>query len=143
MSSSSKINHSKEVEKENSELVGYHECRKANEKSEEIECMGLIALDDICEEKVEGMDMEWDDNNKHLAVMDKVCIEVGKGNDFESNESRGVDVNCLVRVDKPMKVEDKDKSLMILDECIHKDGRSEDLKSFDNGSLGFVTLGED
>ncbi|GKD80048.1 hypothetical protein Tco_1342669, partial [Tanacetum coccineum] len=61
MSSSSKINLSKEVEKVNSELVGYHECCKANEKSEEIECMGLIALDNICEENVEGVDMEWDD----------------------------------------------------------------------------------
>ncbi|GKD96075.1 hypothetical protein Tco_1379972 [Tanacetum coccineum] len=75
MSSSSKINLSKEVEKVNSELVGYHECCKANEKSEEIECMGLIALDNICEENVEGVDMEWDDNNKCLVVMNKVWNE--------------------------------------------------------------------
>ncbi|GKA06527.1 mitochondrial translation elongation factor G [Tanacetum coccineum] len=61
MSSSSKINLSKEVEKVNSELVGYHECCKANEKKEEIECMGLIAFDNSCEENVEGVDMELDD----------------------------------------------------------------------------------
>ncbi|GJW03590.1 hypothetical protein Tco_1562446 [Tanacetum coccineum] len=108
MSSSSKINLSKEVEKVNSELVGYHECCKANEKSEEIECMGLIALDNICEENVEG-------------------------NDLESNESSEVDVYCEVRVDKPVWVESKDNSFMVLDEFIHNDGRSKDIEAFDNG----------
>ncbi|GJY99229.1 hypothetical protein Tco_0516659 [Tanacetum coccineum] len=143
MSSSSKINLSKEVEKVNSELVGYHECCKANEKSEEIECMGLIALDNICEENVEGVDMEWDDNNKCLVVMNKVWNEEGKGNDLESNESSEVDVYCEVRVDKPVWVESKDNSFMVLDEFIHNDGRSKDIEAFDNGSFGLVTLDED
>ena len=74
LSSSTKTNHSKEVEKENSELVSYHECCKANEKGEKIECMGLISLDDLCKENVEGVDM--DDNGKCLVVMIKFVMEI-------------------------------------------------------------------
>ncbi|GKA98218.1 hypothetical protein Tco_0826112 [Tanacetum coccineum] len=98
-----KINLSKEREKVNSALVGYHECCKANEKSEEIECMGLTSLEDICEENVEGADMELDVNNG-LVVIDKVCNKVGK-------------------VDEPMKVEDKNKSEMIVDKFVDNDAR--------------------
>ncbi|GKE07460.1 hypothetical protein Tco_1399478, partial [Tanacetum coccineum] len=121
MSSSLKINLSKEREKVNSALVGYHECCKANEKSEEIECMGLTSLEDICEENVEGADMELDVNNG-LVVIDKVCNIAGKGNDLKSNESSEMEVNWVVRVD-PMKVEDENKSVMSVDEFVDNDAR--------------------
>ncbi|GJS09445.1 hypothetical protein Tco_0366241 [Tanacetum coccineum] len=117
-----KINLSKEREKVNSALVGYHECCKANEKSEEIECMGLTSLEDICEENVKGADMELDVNNG-LVVIDKVCNIAGKGNDLKSNESSEMEVNWVVRVDKPMKVEDENKSVMSVDEFVDNDAR--------------------
>ncbi|GJW77006.1 putative ribonuclease H-like domain-containing protein [Tanacetum coccineum] len=115
----------------------FDEACKENVNSKKIECTGLTALADICKENVKGLDMELDDNNKCLVVVDSI------GNNLESNESSKPEVNYVVGVDKPMKVEDRNKFLMILDDFIDNDGRSEDIESFDNCSLGFVTLDED
>nr|GEY02704.1 hypothetical protein [Tanacetum cinerariifolium] len=71
----------------------------------------------------------------------KVCYNAGKGNDLKSNESSEVELNWVVRVDKPMKVEDENKSVMSVDgffgcdgkndKFVHFDGKREDLKSLD------------
>ncbi|GJY24244.1 hypothetical protein Tco_0397902 [Tanacetum coccineum] len=84
-------------------------------------------VEDICEENVEGADMELDDNNC-LGVIDKVCNKGGKGNALESNESSELEVNWVVIVNKPMKVEDKNKSEVSVDKFVHNDGKSKDIK---------------
>nr|GEX06363.1 hypothetical protein [Tanacetum cinerariifolium] len=139
--------------------MGFDKACNENVNSKKIECIGLTTLAHICKENVEGLDMELDDKNKCLVVVDSIVVKIGyydftipesktdpdvsgKGNNLESNESSEPEVNCVVRVDKPMKVEDSNKILMILDDFID-DGRSEDIESFDNCSLGFVTLDED
>nr|GEX47857.1 hypothetical protein [Tanacetum cinerariifolium]GEX49888.1 hypothetical protein [Tanacetum cinerariifolium] len=55
---------------------------------------------------------------------DKVCYNAGKGNELKSNESSEVEVNWVVRVDKPMKVEVKNKSVMSVDGFFGCDGKS-------------------
>ncbi|GJT60338.1 hypothetical protein Tco_1003871 [Tanacetum coccineum] len=53
----------KEVEKESIESMGYEECceKNVNVKGKEIECVNLIALDELCGGKVKGIEMELDD----------------------------------------------------------------------------------
>ncbi|GJR59357.1 hypothetical protein Tco_1501519 [Tanacetum coccineum] len=88
---------------------------------------GGYSVEDICEQNVEGADMELDDNNC-LVVIDKVCNKAGKGNDLESNESSEVEVNWVVIVDEPVKVEDKNKSEMIVDKFVLNDENSEEIE---------------
>ncbi|GJX07515.1 hypothetical protein Tco_0195447 [Tanacetum coccineum] len=86
---------------------------------------GGYSVEDICEQNV--ADMELDDNNC-LVVIDKVCNKAGKGNDLESNESSEVEVNWVVIVDEPVKVEDKNKSEMIVDKFVLNDENSEEIE---------------
>ncbi|GJX52772.1 hypothetical protein Tco_0281141 [Tanacetum coccineum] len=71
--------------------------------------------------------MQLDDNNC-LGVIDKVCNKAGKGNSLESNESSEVEVNRVVIVDEPMKVEDKNKSEVSVDKFVYNDEKSKDIE---------------
>ncbi|PWA99023.1 auxin-responsive family protein [Artemisia annua] len=70
-----KNNLSKGVEKENNELMGYHECCKENVNGEETECVELKVLDECCEKNVEGMGMK----SKEVELDDKNSGTVGLG----------------------------------------------------------------
>ncbi|GJR32353.1 hypothetical protein Tco_1108585 [Tanacetum coccineum] len=95
-----------------------------------MDCEDKYGVEDNCEENVEGVGMELDDNSC-LGDIDEICTKAGKGNDLGSNESSQVKVNGVVIVDEPMKSEDENKSVMSVAEFFGYDGTREDLESLD------------
>nr|GEY56561.1 hypothetical protein [Tanacetum cinerariifolium] len=75
------------------------------------------------DEIIEPNDVNVVTDNTRLVGIGEVCNQAGKDYDLKSSESSKVEANCVMRVDKPTKVENKNKSLLILDEFVDNDER--------------------